>query len=86
MALNIKDDQTDLLARQVAKVAGESLTEAIRVSLQERLERLTGKRRASTRREKLREILQRVDSLPRIDDRSEDEILGYDQKGLPRNP
>jgi antitoxin VapB len=86
MALNIKDDQTDLLARQVAKAAGESLTEAIRISLQERLERLTGKRRASTREEKLREILQRVDSLPRLDDRTEDEILGYDENGLPKNP
>ncbi len=86
MALNIKDERTDHLARAVAKAAGESLTEAIRVALQERLERLTGRRRASTREEKLREILKRVDALPRVDDRSEDEILGYDEHGLPRQP
>ena len=84
MALSIKDDQTDHLAREVAKQTGESLTEAIRVSLQERLQRLSGRRRASNKIEKLYEILARVDSLPRLDDRSEDEILGYDDKGLPR--
>ena len=84
MALSIKDDQTDHLAREVAKQTGESLTEAIRVSLQERLQRLSGRRRASSKIEKLYEILARVDSLPRLDDRSEDEILGYDDKGLPR--
>jgi antitoxin VapB len=84
MALNIKDDRTDLLAREVAKQTGESLTEAIRVSLEERLQRLSGRRRASSRMEKLHEILARVDSLPRLDHRSEDEILGYDERGLPR--
>jgi antitoxin VapB len=84
MAINIKDDQTDHLAREVAKQTGESLTEAIRVSLEERLRRLSGRRRVPSRMEKLYEILARVDSLPRLDDRSEDEILGYDERGLPR--
>jgi antitoxin VapB len=84
MALSIKDDDTDRLAREVAKQTGESLTEAIRVSLEERLRRLAGRRRAPTRLEKLSEILARVDSLPPLDSRSEDEILGYDERGLPR--
>ena len=84
MALSIKDDDTDRLAREVAKQTGESLTQAIRVSLEERLRRLLGRRRAPTRLEKLGEILARVDSLPRLDNRSEDEILGYDERGLPR--
>jgi antitoxin VapB len=84
MAINIKDQQTDQLAREVAKQTGESLTEAIRVSLEERLQRLSGRRRAPTQREKLREILIRLDTLPRADRRSEDEILGYDEHGIPR--
>lgn len=37
MALNIKDPETDRLAREVAVAAGESLTEAIRESLRRRL-------------------------------------------------
>jgi len=84
MAISIKDSDTDRLAREVAKQTGESLTQAIRVSLEERLRRLVGRRRSSTRMEKLGEILARVDSLPRLDNRSEDEILGYDERGLPR--
>lgn len=84
MALNIKDERTDQLAREVAKRAGETITVAIRTSLEERLRRLSGRRHASTRKEKLYEILQRVDTLPRGSDLPEDEILGYDENGIPR--
>ena len=83
MALSIKDDQTDHLAREVARRTGETLTVAIKTALSERLQRLTGLRRAPSAKEKIYEILHRVDSLPRLDDRTEDEILGYDQNGLP---
>ena len=83
VALNIKDERTDQLARAVAKQSGESLTKAIRVALEERLQRLTGRRHAATRKEKLYEILHRVDKLPRVDERSDDEILGYDENGIP---
>ena len=83
MALNIKDEDTDHLAREVARQAGETLTEAIRTALAERLQRLTGRRRAPLLKEKLDEILHRIDKLPRLDDRSDDEILGYDTDGLP---
>ena len=84
MALNIKDDQTDHLAREVSRRTGETLTEAIRTALAERLQRLSGRYRAPSAREKIYEILHRVDALPNLDDRSEDEILGYDENGLPR--
>ena len=39
MALSLKDPETDRLACEVAKLTGESLTEAVRKSLAERLER-----------------------------------------------
>ena len=84
MALSIKDDQTDELAREVARRTGESLTVAIRTALSERLQRLTGRRRAPSAKERAYEILRRVDALPNLDNRSEDEILGYDESGLPR--
>jgi antitoxin VapB len=84
MAISIKDNRTDLLAREVARQTGETLTEAIRVSLEERLQRLSGRRRVPTQREKLHEILAHIDALPRVDHRSEDEILGYDEHGIPR--
>ena len=84
MALDIKNEEIDRLAREVAERAGESLTEAIRIALQERLQRLTGRQGAATQREKLYEILQRIDALPRKTDLTEDELLNYDGHGIPR--
>jgi antitoxin VapB len=83
MALSIKNSETERLARQVAKEAGESLTEAIESSLKERLERLRQRHRGRVMTEKLEDILRRVDSLPTLDTRKEDEILGYDVHGVP---
>ena len=84
MALNIKDPETDHLAREVANRTGETITGAIRVALQERLQRLSGRQRAATTQEKIKEILCRVDALSTQDHRSEDEILGYDENGISR--
>jgi antitoxin VapB len=39
MALSLKDPETDRLARALAALTGETLTEAIRKALAERLER-----------------------------------------------
>jgi antitoxin VapB len=72
MALNIKDPLTEQRAREVAKQTGESLTKAVRVALQERLRRLPSDKQAQ--RQRMEEILRRVDALPRVDDRTEDEI------------
>ncbi|HEV2963548.1 MAG TPA: type II toxin-antitoxin system VapB family antitoxin [Candidatus Angelobacter sp.] len=84
MAINIKDSETDHLAREVAHRTGETITDAIRVALQERLQRLSGRQHAATTREKIGEILRRVDALSTQDHRSEDEILGYDENGIPQ--
>ncbi|MBV8053147.1 MAG: type II toxin-antitoxin system VapB family antitoxin [Acidobacteriaceae bacterium] len=84
MALSIKNDVTEQLARKIANATGESITEAIQRSLQERWARLTEDRRRATLTRQLEEILQRVDNMPTLDSRSADEILGYDEHGLPR--
>ena len=44
MSLNIKNKETHTLAQQLAKVTGESLTEAVTTAVRERLERLRRKR------------------------------------------
>lgn len=84
MALSLKDPEADRLARQLAARTGETLTTAIVVALRERLARLRGRPKRRRLREELREIAQRCASLPTIDHRSDDEILGYDERGLPR--
>ena len=84
MALSIKDSETERLARQIARQTGESLTGAIRTSLQERLQRLKERRQRRNTTRKLEDILRRIDALPTLDTRPADEILGYDSEGLPR--
>jgi antitoxin VapB len=82
MALSIKDPETDRLARELAKATGESITEAIRAALRERLERERRRRRAEIAAG-IRRIQERLARLPVRDPRPADEILGYDQHGLP---
>ena len=84
MALSIKNDETERLARQVARETGESLTEAIQKALQERWERLKVRRRSQVLAGQVEDLLRRVDALPDLDSRPEDEILGYDEHGAPR--
>ncbi len=69
------------LARQVAAETGESLTEAIIHSLEERLERLKARRAAPDLAETLIAIGRRCSSLPDLDTREADVILGYDETG-----
>ena len=84
MALSLKDPEADRLAREVARRTGETLTTAVIVALQERLARLRAKGRRRPLRDELRDIARRCAALPTLDDRSADEIIGYDAKGLPR--
>jgi antitoxin VapB len=81
MALSIKNDTAERLARQVASETGESLTDAIIHSLEERLEGLKGRRSAPDLFETLMTISRRCSSLPDLDTRSANEILGYDEIG-----
>jgi antitoxin VapB len=83
MALSIKDREAEHLARELAKQKGESLTDAIVKALHERLQRVTGRHRPIGLADQLDDIAKRCAALPVIDERSEDEILGYDEKGLP---
>ena len=84
MALSIKSPEAERLARRVSQRTGETITGAIEQALRERLERLDRRRQASAKLERLLEIADRVAQLPQLDNRSDDEILGYDENGLPR--
>ena len=84
MPLSIKSKATERLARQLANETGESLTEAIQKSLEERLVRLKQRRRNLLLAGQIEDLLRRVDTLPVLDPRTPDEILGYDKDGLPR--
>jgi antitoxin VapB len=81
MALNIKNEVAERLAKEVAKVTGETKTQAVIRALEERLLRLRGARTAPDLVESILEISRRSAALPDLDERTPDEILGYDQAG-----
>ncbi|HET6520963.1 MAG TPA: type II toxin-antitoxin system VapB family antitoxin [Geminicoccaceae bacterium] len=84
MALNIKSAKADRLARTLAARTGETITQAVERALEERLMREEGRRASPSLEEEILEIARRCASLPDLDTRSADEILGYDENGLPR--
>ena len=84
MALSIKDPETERLARALAQRTGESLTAATRRALEERLQRVGGGARRARLLEDLAAIRRRWSALPVLDRRSAEEIIGYDEIGLPR--
>ena len=83
MALHIKHPKTDELAREITRLTGESITDAVTRALEERLARLRKADTIEQRRARIEKLLAEFDALPVLDDRSPDEILGYDENGLP---
>jgi antitoxin VapB len=84
MALNIKHPDADRLARELAAKTGESITDAVLNAIRERLQRQEARRKARSLRRELAKIRARCAALPVLDRRSADEIIGYDEQGLPR--
>jgi antitoxin VapB len=85
MALSIKHPEADRLARELAKSTGEGITEAVINALRERLARQKQRRRhGRPLSEELRAIGERIAAMPVLDPRSPEEILDYDERGVPR--
>ena len=83
MPLNIKDAETHALAKRLASLTGESLTQAVKRAIQERLAQVERTRRAIRLADELDHIALHCASLPRRDRRSAEQIIGYDERGLP---
>lgn len=81
MALSIKSDEADRLARELAAATGESITEAVTEALRLRLVAVHRGRRGIAGR--LLAISGRTAALPVIDSRTPEEILGYGEHGVP---
>jgi antitoxin VapB len=85
MVLSIKDAEADRLARELAQRTGETITEAVVTALRERLSR--EERKADDDEQVVEDVLEigrHFSSLPVLDPRSADEIIGYDENGLPK--
>jgi antitoxin VapB len=90
MALNLKNPEVERLAAEVARMAGETKTEAIRRALLDRKARLAATSVRTPVKDRLTEYLERSvwpqiapELLGRpISKQEEDEILGYGPEGF----
>lgn len=84
MALSIKNSIVEEKARQLAQRSGKSITEALNDSLDLALHRQRSLHLLTKKEElfaKVKDIQKRVAALPVLDNRTDDEILGYNQYG-----
>jgi antitoxin VapB len=85
MPLSIKDPEADQLARNLARRTGETITQAVIAALRERLAREQRKDESIENLvEEIMAISKHCAALPLLDARSADEIIGYDERGLPQ--
>lgn len=84
MALNIRNAVVERLAEELAELTGETKTTAVERALRDRLERLKRQRSGRSLADELDAIALHCARLPSLDQRTPDEILGYDEHGLPR--
>ena len=83
-SLNIKNPATVALADELARRQGLTKTAAIHQALSERLHRMGFGNTAQERLlGELRAIRERVAHLPELDPRSDEDIIGYDEHGIP---
>ena len=81
MALNIRNPRAEQLAREIASICGENLTQATIRALEQRLEGLRGRRTATDLLQEIMKISERCSALPDQDRRTPEEILGYNETG-----
>ncbi|MDG4676237.1 type II toxin-antitoxin system VapB family antitoxin [Shinella sp. 838] len=82
-AVSIKDPETEKLARALAARTGETITIATRRALEERLKRTGLQAKKAALIEDMEAMQRRLSALPVLDHRSPDDIIGYDENGLP---
>jgi antitoxin VapB len=83
MPISIEDSQTETLARELAELTGETPTEAVRTAVVERYERLRRARSTHSLADDLNVIALRCAKRPVVSTLGAEEILGYDESGLP---
>ena len=84
MALNIRNAETERLAAELALLTGLTKTAAVTEALRIQLHRLRREHCGSNLADELDRIGQRCAQLPVRDKRAAEDILGYDDGGLPR--
>jgi len=83
LTLPIEDPETERIVRELASLTGETVALAIRRAVEERVQRVRRERGGHSPAAGLLEIGRRCAALPDLDARTANNILGYDEHGLP---
>ena len=86
MALSIKNTEVELAAKELSRLMAKPITEVVLIGLQRELQRqrsLSIKRLHSNKFDRIMQIGKECASLPTVEHLTEDEILGYDEFGIP---
>lgn len=83
MALNIRNPETEKLASELARITGETKTEAVTKALRDRLGRVRRERSHRRLADELDAVARHCASLPVRDARTPEEIIAYDERGVP---
>ena len=82
MAILIKDQEADNLIRTLAERTGESITDAVKQAVRERLKHVPlSEDEITVRKRKIAALVTRANAMPTLDDRTADEIIGYNELG-----
>ncbi len=84
MSLNIKNEETHTLARELAAITGESITGAVTESLRERLERVRRSKRHGMAERLMKIGAECAARLPEEFKNLNPDDLLFDEKGLPK--
>jgi antitoxin VapB len=86
MGMNIKNAEVHAIAQELAQLTKQTLTNAVKIAVEQASAQVKSSRNLPRSRplgQRLNEIALRCAGLPDDDRRSPDEILGYDESGLP---
>lgn len=86
MAINIKSPDAEKLVRELAELTGESITDTIQHAVRERLTRERLRKLGSVERSwtRLQRIQERIASISPVSERVLEDVVGYDEHGVPK--
>jgi len=82
MPLELRSAKADALARELATATGEDIETAVERAIEERLERIP-RRPQAPKPSDIDAIFDRLAQMPVLDARTPEEIIGYDEHGVP---
>lgn len=82
MAVLIKDEEADRLIRELAARTGETITDAVKNAVAQRLKSMPLSDEAKSERlRRMDAVLAKLDAIPTVDHRSHEQVLGYNERG-----